>query len=291
MSDQVSKKSHWIISKQEIFSDLPVPRMAVNYEIRPSNEIETPPYTYHLFAIVLNQQISKATIRINEQEYEGSPRRGDLWSMQAGTTGLWHWKSEAEVLLFAIEPNNLRQTAAENEFLNCNQLELMNIAIRNDQVLLKLGMMFQKEMQNKGLGSQLYLDSLANLLEIHLIRHYTTTVPGKIRFYPGGLSYKSLEQVLEYIHFHLDRSIQLSDLATIADISQYHFIRMFQHSTGMTPHQYLLRQRIERAKQLLKNKQTISEVAYQCGFSSQSHFGYHFKKALGISPKQFQKQY
>jgi len=78
------------------------------------------------------------------------------------------------------------------------------------------------------------------------------------------------------------------ELAAIAQLSVFHFCRSFKRSTGFTPHQYVIQQRVERAKQLLKDgKMGISEVAIACGFTHQSHLNRHFKRLTGVPPKKF----
>lgn len=71
-------------------------------------------------------------------------------------------------------------------------------------------------------------------------------------------------QISDYIQAHLDQSIKLTELAEVAGMSQYHFSRLFKQSMGITPHQYLLKQRVEQAQQLLKGtKLAIAEIALQ----------------------------
>jgi AraC family transcriptional regulator len=100
-------------------------------------------------------------------------------------------------------------------------------------------------------------------------------------------------QVLEYIHEHLDQNIKLADLAQLLGISQFHFSTLFKQAIGISPYQYLLQQRIERAKQLLKQterfakgdaKRTIMEIALECGFNSHSHLSKQFRRLTGITP-------
>ncbi|MBE9166987.1 helix-turn-helix transcriptional regulator [Pleurocapsales cyanobacterium LEGE 06147] len=87
------------------------------------------------------------------------------------------------------------------------------------------------------------------------------------------------------------RNFGLSDLAAIAQISPNYFAIQFKRATGMAPHQYLIRQRIERSKELLvRENLPIAEVAYQVGFAHQSHFTRHFKRLVGVTPKQFLMQ-
>jgi AraC family transcriptional regulator len=80
-----------------------------------------------------------------------------------------------------------------------------------------------------------------------------------------------LNELLEYVQTNLEYDVKLSDLCKVAGMSQYYFIRLFKQSLGITPHQYLTQQRIERAKELLKyQKISIAEISLRCGFTSQS---------------------
>ena len=90
--------------------------------------------------------------------------------------------------------------------------------------------------------------------------------------YEGGLTPRQLQRVLDYIDTHLDQDLKLENLAQLLDISQFHFSRLFKQSLGSSPYQYLIHQRIERAKLLLKQTdQSIVDIAFDCGFNSHSH--------------------
>ena len=82
----------------------------------------------------------------------------------------------------------------------------------------------------------------------------------------------------------------LDHLAALAHMSPYHFARLFKKSTGLPPHQYVIARRVERAKELLRDRDPLplAEVAAETGFSSQSHFTRHFKRFVGVTPRQFQ---
>jgi AraC family transcriptional regulator len=85
-------------------------------------------------------------------------------------------------------------------------------------------------------------------------------------------------------------SIKLADLANIAGISQFHFTRLFKQSMSISPHQYLLQQRVERAKYLLKSSTfALADIALQCGFSSQSHLGKCFREVTGMTSSNYRK--
>jgi AraC family transcriptional regulator len=103
------------------------------------------------------------------------------------------------------------------------------------------------------------------------------------------LSKHKLRAVIEYIHEHLDADLSLDHLAAVAHVSPYHFARLFKNSTGLPPHQYVIACRIERAKELLRQRDRlpIAEVATEVGFAHQSHFTRHFKRLVGVTPRRF----
>ncbi len=85
--------------------------------------------------------------------------------------------------------------------------------------------------------------------------------------------------------------MSLKELAAIVQMSAHYFSQLFKQSTGITPHQYVIHCRIERAKELLmQRKLTIADVAKVVGFVDQSHFHRHFKRLVGITPKAFLQQ-
>jgi len=111
----------------------------------------------------------------------------------------------------------------------------------------------------------------------------------KIQPYSNGLPKYKLQQATNYIQVYLDQDIKLADLANTVGMSQYYFCRLFKQSIGVTPHQYIIQQRVERAKQLLKRQDfSVADVAIQCGFAHQSHLSRHFRRLVGVSPKTFQ---
>jgi len=97
-----------------------------------------------------------------------------------------------------------------------------------------------------------------------------------------------MRRVREHVELHFSESMDLAELAGIAGLSVYHFARAFKQSTGVTPHHYLVRRRIERAREMLaRSELPLSEIALAAGFSDQSHLARVFRQMLGITPGRF----
>lgn len=111
----------------------------------------------------------------------------------------------------------------------------------------------------------------------------------QINNYPKGYLYKRIVQAKIFIDTHFEQPIDLRNVSDEACFSKFHFIRLFKSAYGVTPHQYLIKVRIENAKLLLAKKKSVSEVCVAIGFESISSFTALFKKYTGKSPSSYQK--
>jgi AraC family transcriptional regulator len=171
--------------------------------------------------------------------------------------------------------------------MNPDRLEVIPTFRTRDPQLEAIAMLLLTELKQENLGSSLYIDSLANLLAVQLLRQYSASKP-HLSIYEGGLQQRQLLQVFDYIHEHLERNIKLADLAGLLGMSQFHFCHLFKQSIGTSPYQYLLQQRVERAKQLLKQTdRSIVDIALGCGFNSHSHLSKQFRQLTGMTPKRY----
>ena len=101
-----------------------------------------------------------------------------------------------------------------------------------------------------------------------------------------------IERVIDLINESYTTNLSLEEMARVANLSPFHFIRVFKTETGKTPYEYLIDVKIDRACHLLKNKRdSVTEVAYQSGFSNPSHFSKVFKSRMGVSPNRYQDDF
>ncbi|HZR43879.1 MAG TPA: helix-turn-helix domain-containing protein, partial [Ktedonobacteraceae bacterium] len=125
---------------------------------------------------------------------------------------------------------------------------------------------------------------------VHLLRHYTSA-PREIEELSQGLTRHQIKRVMDFTLAHLDQDLSLEALAQQIGFSAYHFARLFRQATGESPHQFVLRQRIERAQRLLAETDVpLAHVALECGFANQSHLSLVFKRHLGLTPRAYRQQ-
>lgn len=212
--------------------------------------------------------------------------QGDVAIIPSGIAHRCNWNTSAEFGILAVEPVLLQQVG--QDLVDCDRIELIPRFMNEQDVLIQgIFSTLKDELESSKIGSNLLIDSLKTTLAIHLLRKYCTTKP-KLSSYGDGLSRLKLQQVTEYIHEHLDRDLKIIELAAIAQMSPYYFIRLFNKSTGQTPRQYILQQRIERAKYLFQHSElSIAEIAAIVGFCDQSHFTRYFKRITGVTPRQY----
>ncbi len=213
--------------------------------------------------------------------------KGDISITPAELPFICQTDAEDHYLRIAIAAQFLQQVATEAANIDIAGVELLPEFRVRDTQIEQIGMMLHTELKTGGLAGQLYVDSLANLLAVHLLRNYSTAKP-RVVLYEGRLSDRQLLQVTDYINENLTQDIKLADLAQSLGMSQFHFSRLFKQSIGTTPHQFLIQQRVERAKQLLQKRDiAIADVALQCGFNSHSHLSKWFRELTGMTPKAY----
>src|ERR1700723_3852192 len=138
-------------------------------------------------------------------------------------------------------------------------------------------------------SGRLFLDSVeqamaVTLVEGHAVRHRP------VQTYRGGLGSARLRRIKELVHAQMEDDLSLDEMAQSVGLSTAHFARMFRKSTGQTPHQFVLRQRVERAKAMLRTPGArVLDVAVACGFKTQQHFAQVFRGLWGVSPTEYRQ--
>jgi AraC family transcriptional regulator len=213
---------------------------------------------------------------------------GSITVVPAGSSVLAHWLGSGDALFVYLEPRLVARIATQVFAFDPVRTLVPPLAGLNLPHIRRWMLAVDAELRAGGLGGPLLVESIATNLSVHLIRHVT----GRRQRPPpddGVLPRRKLHTVIEYIMENLEGNPTLAQMAAVANLSPYHFARQFKASTGLAPHQYLISCRIERAQHLLRahDELGLAEVALRVGFSDQSKFSFHFKRLVGLTPRQF----
>jgi AraC family transcriptional regulator len=152
-------------------------------------------------------------------------------------------------------------------------------------------MALKTEQENQQFCDRTYAESLATALSAHLIKHYSVQ-NSPLEDYSHNLPQSSLKAAIDFIVENLDQPLALAALARLTPMSSSHFAHSFKAALGISPHQFIVQKRIEKAKYLLQHSSlTVREIAYQCGFSSQSHLDTTFRRYEGGTPCQYRQPF
>lgn len=139
--------------------------------------------------------------------------------------------------------------------------------------------------------SRLEMETRAVLLALHLLRFHSNRAALPLPGRAGGLSRRQLATVLDYLDANLTGDVSLARLAALVGLSPRHLCTAFRNSTGLAPHRYVTRLRIDRAKTLLLGEANMATVAVRSGFSSQQHLAASFRRMVGLSPGAWRRRY
>ena len=204
-----------------------------------------------------------------------------------GEPYLTHFDEEVEYLTVYLEPSVLARVASDS--LNSERVRLIHACDASDPLVRQLALALVAEAESEGGADRLYVDSLTTALVAHLLKHYARK-SSKLRLSFGGLPGHKLLRAVEFIHENLESNLTLAETAASVGLSPFHFARAFKQTTGLTPHQYLIKCRVERAKRLLAQSELpIAEVGYRAGFKNQSHFTMLFRRRTAMTPGDYRK--
>jgi AraC family transcriptional regulator len=223
-----------------------------------------------------------------EEQVRGDGGRLDEGSMTilpADADTRWRFRRPGDVrhLHLFLDARFIARVAAESD-VDPDRIEIVpSIGVR-DPRFEQIGLGFLGELHSGGLGGRVYAESLAALLAVQLVRHHSSvTLPERPR--AVSLADAALRRVVDFVEERLGDDLSLAAMASAVGLSPYHFARAFRASTGLSPHQYVIRRRVERARLLLTTTdRTLAAIALDVGFASGSHLATHVRRLLGVAP-------
>jgi AraC family transcriptional regulator len=162
-----------------------------------------------------------------------------------------------------------------------------------DEVINQIGLSVLSEMMTPTAAGRMFTETASLLLAARLLHAHWDA--GSVRLpieRRHGLDERRARRVREYVEEHLADDIAVADLASVACLSSFYFTRAFSAAVGMPPHRYVSQRRLERAKTMIAAGATsIAEMAFMCGFSSQSSFTRAFRRATGLTPAMYRREF
>ena len=215
-------------------------------------------------------------------------RRGDVTLRSNQELIGCRWDYAARIVVLAVPHATLADIFAE---IIPNQLiEFRAHPTTRDDILRHLLLALYHDMRKGSPSGSLFAEATVEAIATHALRSHGTLVP-RFRRYHRGLPPGRLRSIVEYIHANLDQCLHVGQLAQMAGISSYHFGQLFKQSTGTTAHQYVLRARVRRAKELLlRTDLSLGDVGASVGLPNQSHFTELFRRRVGATPKEYRSQ-
>ncbi len=214
--------------------------------------------------------------------------RGQAQLLPSGTSGIWRSRHGMEALNLQLSPTFIRNVAAQTTHGDPAKIGFTDQFLIHDAQVEHIGLALLAEVIDGAQNGALYRNTLATALTVHLLRKYSSAhIDDRL---PPALSRIALQRALEYIDSHFSEDIALDALAGLANVSVSHFNKLFRQDVGVSPYQYILQKRVERAKRLLlQGELTIAQIAAEVGFYDQSHLTRHMRNLLGVTPGTFQR--
>lgn len=258
--------------------------VTVHRGIRPAGEeLGRHTHDYHSITVLLSSPGSSRWCYGEGTCRSVRPAAGDVFFCPAFVSTAVRSEKAFECILLCLSPSLFGRVAARAGGVSLD--DAAPVIMRKDAFIERVVTSLADEASREArAGRELFASSLAAALGVHLSREYTDdSEPHRT---VARLSDEELARLDQHIVRNLDMPLTLVGLASQLGRSRFHFSRLFKASTGLTPHQYVIRRRVERARELLEAGCQIAEAAAAVGFASQSHLNSHFRRAYGCTPGQ-----
>ena len=214
---------------------------------------------------------------------------GDIALIPSGAKHSIRFEDPAEFMIMSLDPDLIAQ--ANRTIRGKDSSELPVLWCHRDLFIRETFHNIRASLEESLQIDRTYAETLATALAMHIVRNCSQSNgpshPRSVR----GLSRSQLTKTIEFIRNTPYREISLKTMSAAAGLSPFHFARMFKLSTGISPHQFVLKRRLDMgAEMLTTSNDAISNIATVLGFADQSHFTMHFKKMQGVAPAAYRRQ-
>ncbi len=226
----------------------------------------------------------RAVGRAAEEEVVG---RGRISLLTRAEQSTWTWRDPIDVRHIYLSHDEIVSTATKVFDHDPQSIEIPDRVSGTDPIILNCFDMLEMELKCGGFGQRMMTDAIRSQLSVHLLRNYAKVSLSDDS--AAGLTKTQKRLVIELINSRLAENISLDEVADAVGMSPFHFSRRFKTDFGIPPYAYVIRARVAKAQEMLRNRKVaLKVIALECGFSDQSHFCNTFRKIAGDSPTVYQ---
>lgn len=253
----------------------------------PAGKREVPPLRAFMLSYMLGRNPDVTRWINGRRAYKGAPAFALGVFPAHDETVCWEHSAPAATLGVYLAPGFLERAAAENG-LTIDTESMPQLWDCQSNALRRLG---SKALSAGpvGLSDEMFRDALTHEFAVHLLETYQPDAWPRIRSSQKFTS-RVRQRVVDYVEANLSHDITLNEISVVAEMSRYHFSRLFAVEFGTGFHRYVLGRRIDESLDVLRNSdESLAQVALQFGFSSQSHYTTRFRGRMGCTPGAFRR--
>jgi len=255
------------------------------YRLQPH---EAPEHTFPQLAVFLphTSRPVRMEVRLAGLRVAAELAEGVISIAPPGVIRSSKYEGSGEVTAIFLDPLTIAEIATAQ--VEIERFEILpQFAIR-DSLIHQIGTALDAELLSDWPAPRIYAESLGVALAAHILVKYSSKTSAR----PQGntLSKTQLRRSIEFIHENLQADVSLGEIAAAANMSKYHFAKSFRRAIGIAPHRYLVKLRMEKARNLLSSDDlSIEEIANRVGYDDKSHFSAQFRKIVGTTPHRYRR--
>ncbi|MEM8883328.1 MAG: AraC family transcriptional regulator [Planctomycetota bacterium] len=249
-------------------------------------EMETSVFAQHHILLNLNENPHRVENWRDGAYRDFIFRPDEVVVTPAGMRSGWRWHARSKVIVVTLDPERFGEFARNAVGVLLTSEQLRDVPQFQDEDLCRAGVLVMDALRER-VGSEVIFEALSRVFLVRLIQRYGLERDPDADF-DASFTAEQYKRVLDFVARHFARKITLEEMASVAAISESHFARLFKQSVRQTPYQFVIAYRIEKAKEMLADRdRRMSDIALACGFSDQAHFSRLFKRHQGRTPSEW----